>query len=759
MGTTSRPPEKYPRKSMQNNDRQNQAPGLSLADIYYIVFRHKGMIIGCSAAGFVVAALIYFLQPAMYTSEAKLFIRYVLEARLPSGIGGDPQIKTPDPGGANIINSEIEIVRSLDLAGEVVDAVGAEKILGKGSGETNKYLAASILKKSLTVEVPPQSDILRIAFQHPNREIVKLVVDQLVTAYLRKHVEIHRSVGAFDDVLTQQTDQLRTQLAETEAALRKAKTNAGLLSIEDAKKAYTEEISKIREVLFNTQAELAERQAALEERKKLMPAPVEASTNQSDVAVPSAKIEEYKSVSGRLESFRKREQELLSQYTEGNSMVQGIREKIASVEQVKTNLEAEYPKLTKIQLASSRPGPAARDLSEEAAQITALQAKYKVLNSQLERLAADARTVNELEPAITELQRNKELEETKYRHFSSSLEQARFDEALSAGKMSNISVVQTPTPPYRESRQLVKTLGLIVGAGAFGGIALAFLIELFFDPTVRRPIEVESRLRLPLFLTIPDTTRNGRLKLPKGRRAQNLLPRGDAAEAPNEPAASESLPGGEIVPWHPGAGLRSYYEALRDRLVTFFEMKNLTHKPKLIAVTSCARGAGVTTIATGLAASLSETGDGNVLLVDMTNGEGEAHPFFNGKPSCRLADALEGGTRDSAMVQDNLYMATETGNGEKLPRILPRRFNTLVPKLKNSDYDYVIFDMPPVSQISITPRVAGFMDMVLLVVESEKTDREVVKRAAAMLAESKANVSAILNKNREYVPHRLQQGI
>jgi Mrp family chromosome partitioning ATPase len=82
-----------------------------------------------------------------------------------------------------------------------------------------------------------------------------------------------------------------------------------------------------------------------------------------------------------------------------------------------------------------------------------------------------------------------------------------------------------------------------------------------------------------------------------------------------------------------------------------------------------------------------------------------------------------------------------------------------VPKLKNSDYDYVIFDMPPVSQISITPRGAGFMDMVLLVVESEKTDREVVKRAAAMLAESKANVSAILNKNREYVPHRLQQGI
>jgi Mrp family chromosome partitioning ATPase len=201
--------------------------------------------------------------------------------------------------------------------------------------------------------------------------------------------------------------------------------------------------------------------------------------------------------------------------------------------------------------------------------------------------------------------------------------------------------------------------------------------------------------------------------------------------------------------------LRSYYEALRDRLVTFFEIRNLTHKPKLIAVTGCAKGAGVTTIATGLAASLSETGDGSVLLVDMNSGQAAAHPFFKGKSACGLADALEGEKRDTAMVQANLYMAVEGGNGDKLPRILPRRFNSLVPKLKASDYDYIIFDMPPVSQISITPRLAGFMDMVLLVIESEKTDRDAVKRATSMLTESKANVSAILNKNREYVPKRL----
>ena len=90
---------------------------------------------------------------------------------------------------------------------------------------------------------------------------------------------------------------------------------------------------------------------------------------------------------------------------------------------------------------------------------------------------------------------------------------------------------------------------------------------------------------------------------------------------------------------------------------------------------------------------------------------------------------------------------------------MPKRFNLLVPKLKASDYDYIIFDMPPINQLSVTPRLARFMDMVLLVVESGKTDREAVKRAGALLAESKSNVAAVLNKNRNYIPRWLHRDV
>ena len=49
------------------------------------------------------------------------------------------------------------------------------------------------------------------------------------------------------------------------------------------------------------------------------------------------------------------------------------------------------------------------------------------------------------------------------------------------------------------------------------------------------------------------------------------------------------------------------------------------------------------------------------------------------------------------------------------------------------------------------------MDMVLMVIESEKTDRDLVQRATALLAQSKAHVGAVLNKSRTYVPKRLHQ--
>jgi Mrp family chromosome partitioning ATPase len=158
-----------------------------------------------------------------------------------------------------------------------------------------------------------------------------------------------------------------------------------------------------------------------------------------------------------------------------------------------------------------------------------------------------------------------------------------------------------------------------------------------------------------------------------------------------------------------------------------------------------------------LAASLSETGDGRVLLVDMNQEQGTVQQFFRGHTNCGLDDALQTEKRDEAMVQENLYVVTEDAFSERLPRALPKRFASLIPKLKASDYDYIIFDMPPVSPTSVTVRLAGFMDNIMVVVESEKTSQEVVMQAKGLLAQSQANVAVVLNKTRQYIPRLLHK--
>ncbi len=76
-------------------------------------------------------------------------------------------------------------------------------------------------------------------------------------------------------------------------------------------------------------------------------------------------------------------------------------------------------------------------------------------------------------------------------------------------------------------------------------------------------------------------------------------------------------------------------------------------------------------------------------------------------------------------------------------------------EFKESDLDYVVFDMPSLGNTSATIALAGFMDAVLLVVEAEKNNRDAVKRAYEQLA-AKTKVSVVFNKSRSYGPRWLE---
>src|SRR2546430_4149079 len=487
-----------------------------------------------------------------------------------------------------------------------------------------------------------------------------LVLQELLSRYFVKHLEVHRSAGAFDFV-TQQTDQVRTRLNQTEDALKSLRDKTGIVSLEEGSKALTAEAAKTQEELNAAEAELAEQKA------------------------------------------------LVKQMAESKSK-------------------------------KWRNSPSEKSPLTEKAQVAGIEAKVETLKARLRDVQQRMKQLSELGPQMEDLERKRELDEANYKYFAASLEKARIDEALDPSKMPNISAVQRPSPPMLETQTRNKIALGLAGGGIALGIALALLRGLVLNRTVGRPLQLETQLHIPLMLSIPHSNaRNGHLTLPSNGSPAN----------PGALATKRHHP--KLAPWEAGHFIRPYCDAIRDRLGLYFELNHLTHKPKLVGVAGFSEAAGTSTLATGLAASLSEANDGKVLLVDVNLGPEEVHPFFKGKPAYPLTAALKS-RREIASASDNLYLATVGSPSAGPAQLGLKKFFDMMPNLKASDFDYIIFDMPPLAQTSPTWGMAGFMDKLLLVVEAEKNSRETIKRGYGKLVAERNNVSVVVNKTRSYVP-------
>src|SRR6266576_1991518 len=639
-----------------------QHSGLNVNAILFALFKRKWTILLCAAVGIIAAAAFYFFCPPVYESQAKLLVRYVLETSAVDPIEGAKPSGTSSNDVDKVIGAEIAILTSWDLAVQVAQAIGPKRLLPSSGEAATETAAAGIVSLGLSATSTKGSNIIFVSYKDHDPQIATLVLQELLSRYFVKHLEVHRSAGAFDFV-TQQTDQVRAHLNQTEDALKSLRDKTGIVSLKDGSTALTAEATKTKDQLNDAEADLAQ----------------------------------YKAV-------------------------------------VKQTGESESKKWR------SKSSPSEKTPQSEKAQVAGIEAKAETLKARLRDIQQRTKQLSDLGPQMEELERKREMDEANYKYFAASLEKARIDEALDPSKMPNISAVQRPSPPMLETKTRDKIALGLAGGGMALGIALALIRGLVLNRTVGRPLSLETQLHIPLMLSIPySNARNGHLALP---------PHGSPA---NSGALATRPHHSKLAPWEAGHFIRPYCDAIRDRLGLYFELNHLTHKPKLVGVASFSEAAGASTLAAGLAASLSETNDGKVLLVDVNLGPEDVHTFFKGKPAYSLSAALKPkGAIDSAA--DNLYLAT-VGSPHVGPAQLGlRKFFDMMPNLKASDFDYVIFDMPQLSQTSPTWGMAAFLDKLLVVVEAEKDNREGIKRGYGKLVAERNNVAVIVNKARSYGP-------
>ena len=749
-----------PTTSKTTNRRRS---GRNVYDILFVLFKHKWKIIFLSLLGFGSAGgLVYRdLRSPQYETQAKLLVRYVLER---SAV--DPYESKMDVGGnrgMEVMDAEIEIIRSTDLTLEVATMIGPQMIFTTTTETPPSNTEAAVqIAKDLKVQTTRGSSVIQLAYHHSDPAVAVAVLNQLIESYFERHLEIHRSTGAFESV-ARQTDQARSRLSQTEAELSKLSSESGFLSLADAKVALEARRNSLRSNLMAAQVELAEQQVRVaslaasvgvlepDAKKKGEPEPPEEDTPDRMARLKAQ--EKYRDLAQQLTLFKERRNTLMMSRKPTDPMLVALDRQISAIQQQGLELIEQYPPLVsqgKAQDRDQSPQGQGSDLHVERAQLQALEAKCKMLTEQVAKLDTEVEKMSASSLGFANLERRRQLEDEKYRYFETRLEKARVDETLNPASMPNIGVVQRPSAPAKSLPDTIFKLALgLAASGLLSGLVLAFLLEWVIDRRVSRPIEIQTRLQLPLMMSIPRIrSKDGVAKLIAHDSGNKLLGDNDELIVPPELTNGRKKP----AKFEPEHFITPYAGAMRDRIMFGFEINNITHKPKLIGLTGLSLGAGTSTLAIAMAKAFAENGTYKVLLVDL-NGSWSAK--LPGAPVESLHAVLDI-SRDAAFRQSprSLYFASAPTRraGKGAQTLASIAMHELMPQLGVCDFDYIVFDMPPVAPTSPTMAIAGFMDKVLLVLDAENTNSESLSWSYGELEKGRADVSCVFNKAKSVAP-------
>jgi capsular exopolysaccharide synthesis family protein len=724
-------------------------PETSLRDFYYALFRQKRKVILFFLAVMIATVLGTFLSSKTYQSEAKLMVRLGRESVSLDPTAATGQMINLSQSRENEIRSELEILNSRDLVERVVDAIGYQAFLtsfgnpdgyinngsSQGPGETkagdsasspDKTLSADQLRdrdtairsltKNLEMDFQKNSNIITISYKGPSQKLSQLVVAKLIDFYLDKHISVYRTPGS-DEFFSRQTEGLRNKLAQTEEALRDMKNKTGVASVPEQRTILLKRMGDLQRSLEETAAASAGIKSKVQTMQGTL-AGLPKTLLRTKLSGYSGNPIDY--LEQKLHDLQLKEQDLLSKYTDKTQLVQEARRQINETQAILKKEDATHGQVTQFTL-----------LADKAA-LSELQAKDGALKGELAVAQGELRNLNDNEVKLAQLEREAEIQKASYRSYADKLEQARIDRALETGRISNISVVQAATFPVKPIRPRT-ALNLALGCflGIFGGLGIAFLAE-HLDHSFRTPEDVKRMLELPV-LTIPLLDRCGLVAV---EEKQNPVP-----------LQYKPMPGISVET----KGCQTIVDLI---LLTNFDARQ--QRP-LLAVTSCHRGEGVSSVAASVAISLAKNAAGRILLVDTNLGQPSVHKIFGVDRLPGLSDILGSGQLNALAIKpshiNNLDLLT-AGNGEPNLRLLfdSQTFADQL-GLWRREYSFVIFDTPPLTEVSVGTRLATLADGVIFVVEAERTRQEVVQQAQEMLTQAQVNIlGVVLNKRQFPIP-------
>jgi uncharacterized protein involved in exopolysaccharide biosynthesis len=467
--------------------------------------RHRRLMALSFVGVFLGAAVGALLLPGHYSANAKILVRH---ERVDPPVSADSSATLPQvsPSVTDVeVNSEVELIRSPDLLRKVVTACGLDKVsvrawpdLWRRESDPERILAAAVrkLRRNLSVEAVPKTDLIAISYESLDRHEAAQVLNTLVDLYMEKHLAVHQPTGTFEFFQTQ-TAQYERNLSEAESRLMGFRRTQGVVSPSQEKIATLQKISEFRAELKQTQAAIAETQ----QRKQALEAQV--GTVPSRMTTES-RLSDNPQLMGQLKStllnLQLKRTELLQKFEPTYRMVQEVDTEIA---QTQAAIEAAEKSQLREETTDRNPtyGWVDSELAKTQSELAAEQARAEALKRTLNSYEQEASALDDKEAVEQALQRAKKTQEDNYLLYQRKQEEARISNALDRSRILNVAVAEPAVVPDLPSRS--RTFTLLAGLfAAFAASVAAAVVSEYLNPSLRTADDIVEFLDVPVLASV-----------------------------------------------------------------------------------------------------------------------------------------------------------------------------------------------------------------------------------------------------------------
>ena len=721
----------------------------SVRDFFDLAMRRKWLMVIFVLLGLVVGGGLAWIKRDLYRSSAVIIVAQPKsqERSVPSVEGNNV------PESVLIVTQKVLSRTNLQ---KVIDEfhLSADKVKRHGYEPVIESLRKNINIESKGPGGPEgpgkQIEALTISFAHHDPVTAMKVTSKLASQYIDENIQ-HRE-QPFEE-----TTELLEQ--ELDAAQQALEDQEALLS--EYKRRFLGELPAQLETNLRTldrlQFEKIRMQEALHGLESRLALVRKSMINYG--ADPSLLQEQTNGQGGdpaviQLSQIKKTLEQMTSASSEDNPGIVFLQHQI---EKLEAELSRRGIQDHKSEMTASEPFLA--ELKNEQAdlitQIAELQSKLKKTSAAMTDFEGRIQRTPKREQELFVLERKYDLLQENYHHLHQK-RIARRSEHLEKGPKEDqfriLDSANVPVKPEGWPRAFVALGGL---AGSVGlGFGLLVLLEHLY-PTFRRSVDVELSLGFPLLATIPrfQLAYDKPMKMLSGdgeapvkmHGKANVAVRGDYVDVQGMGKGTSvfhgrSLASAHFPPqlnlvskWRPQSIVAEQFRVAATRL----DLLGDRSMGNVALVSSAMKGEGKTSTAANLAYTFARDLDEPTLVIDCDYKCPNLHNVLALHPYPGLADYLAGQASLESCFQQYPELplwCLAVGDVETHPVTLSKlQYLSSLIELVQSRYRFIILDGPPILPLADINILSGLADILLMVVRSGTTPKDVVQRATEML--------------------------